>query len=231
MVTQGQQNQVTRDSMSSEPTTQPIIKVKTDNLKVEEGSHESTSKTLGNAWIVGSSTNGIVGTNVGTQGGGQQVVGGTSSRTSRVERVVNNNNNHIERFNFDNHEGSSTTATGWGGGTVSFTTGQVAESSAIYIDHGVCSSAVIVSVEGDVTDLTYKLGTNGVDFTTAVVGTRLSFTGTESALYWQATASDTATLTAIRISYQQSFATNAIVDELGNNIVDESGNNINEIYF
>lgn len=68
-----------------------------EDIIIEEQSTKISTKTLGNAWIVGSSTNGLVGTNTGTVGGGQQVVGG-SGRVTTLQRVVNPLNTFREHF-------------------------------------------------------------------------------------------------------------------------------------
>lgn len=56
-----------------------------------------TKDTIGHSWIVGSSTNGLVGTNTGTQDGQQQVVGG-AGRTQTAVRVLNAGNKFREHF-------------------------------------------------------------------------------------------------------------------------------------
>ncbi len=110
MVTAGIANQRTRDQIGSEPTTKIIGVLWQENVLVEEGPSQVTTNTIGNSWIVGSSTNGIVGANTGTQGGGQQVVGG-SGRVTTIVKVVNPSNRFIERFAFDNFKDSTETNT------------------------------------------------------------------------------------------------------------------------
>ncbi len=68
-----------------------------ETVGVEEQSTIVKNNTLGNAWIVGTSTNGIVGTNTGTGGGGQQVVGGSGRVEIRI-RVVNPLNTFRDHF-------------------------------------------------------------------------------------------------------------------------------------
>lgn len=46
------------------------------------------SKTLGNAWIVGSLGNGKVGTNIDTQNGQQQVVGGANRIRTLLYTII-----------------------------------------------------------------------------------------------------------------------------------------------
>jgi len=101
-----------RDQLGKNPDVLPLLNADYyEYVTLEEGPALAKEKTLGNAWIVGSSTNGIVGTNTGTEGGGQQVVGG-SGRTETVIRVVNNNNRFVEVFAFDEMiDTTNTTAT------------------------------------------------------------------------------------------------------------------------
>lgn len=68
-----------------------------EKILFEENSTVFRRDTFGNSWIVGSSTNGLVGTNTGTQGGGQQVVG-SSARVVTKLAVVNPNNTYREHF-------------------------------------------------------------------------------------------------------------------------------------
>jgi len=87
-----------RDQLGKNPDVLPLLNADYyEYVTLEEGPALAKEKTLGNAWIVGSSTNGIVGTNTGTEGGGQQVVGG-SGRVTTVVRVVSANNKFHEFF-------------------------------------------------------------------------------------------------------------------------------------
>ena len=56
-----------------------------------------SGNTLGHSWIVGSTTNGIVGTNLNTEDGQQQVVG-SAGRGQAISRVVNPKNIYREFF-------------------------------------------------------------------------------------------------------------------------------------
>ena len=220
------QTQETRYQIGSEPTIQPIIKVKNENLYVEEGPTQVNSSSIGNSWIAGSSTNGIVGVNTGTQGGGQQVVGG-SGRIARPKRVTNNNNKHIERYFQTNFDESNITTADWDGdGELDFTSGEVAQSTPVYYDSGIASSAT-VTVEGTGTgNLSLELSTDGVIFSAATFGVQFTFSAEERAIYYKITASGSATLTVLFVDYNTT-AINEIpflVDELDNNVVDESGN-------
>jgi len=56
-----------------------------------------SGNSLGHSWIVGSSTNGIVGANINTEDGEQQVVGG-AGRGQALMRIVNPKNTYREYF-------------------------------------------------------------------------------------------------------------------------------------
>ncbi len=91
--------QDTRDNIAARDTTRDlIIKRNKEIIYVEENTTIAKTEALGNGWIVGSATNGIVGINTGTQGGGQQVVGGLAGLAAVIARVVNPNNTFREHF-------------------------------------------------------------------------------------------------------------------------------------
>ncbi len=73
------------------------IKRKTETLVIESNTLSLSKKSLGDSWICGSSTNGLVGTNTATEGGGQQVVGG-SGRVDVLQAVVNPNKVYREHL-------------------------------------------------------------------------------------------------------------------------------------
>lgn len=199
MLVGGKKNQVTRDSVSSEPSTQIIVIPWTARVGLEVEPIEVTTETIGDSWIVGSSTNGIVGPNTNTQGGGQQVVGG-SGRVETVEKVINVANKAIQRFNTTTFEDPSTTATGWGTGTVSFTVGQVATSLAVYKDNANVLTAIL-SVD-DATNLSFELsadgGSNWESVTPQVLHT---FTNVGNDLRFRATASGVAAISLLTVNY------------------------------
>lgn len=79
-------NQQTRDSIGSNPSILPIPKIFKEELRIHEEPLVIYDRDIDNSWIVGSSTNGIVGTWTGTVGGGQLVVGDTTN-TQALLRV------------------------------------------------------------------------------------------------------------------------------------------------
>ena len=53
--------QRTRDELSSEPDIQPIYKVKSELIQVEEGATQVCTETIGNSFILGHPLNGVLG--------------------------------------------------------------------------------------------------------------------------------------------------------------------------
>jgi hypothetical protein len=68
-----------RDSIATDPQILSIPNIFGEQLKVWEEPHIVIDRDIDNSWIVGSPTNGLVGTNTATAGGGQQVVGNTNN--------------------------------------------------------------------------------------------------------------------------------------------------------
>lgn len=62
-----------------------FVKRKVETLVIDDDDLRLFKKSIGNSWIVGSPTNGIVGPNTNTVGGGQQVVG-ASERTINLRQ-------------------------------------------------------------------------------------------------------------------------------------------------
>jgi len=104
-------HQQTRDSIGSEPTILDIHKVRQCNIFMEQGPTQEKQQTEGHSFILGSSTNGILGTNTGTEDGQQQTLGDTTVTT--VVRVLNVGNKYVERFSFDNFKDTSITTATW----------------------------------------------------------------------------------------------------------------------
>ena len=91
-------NQSTSDNLNPADSTVPLLKKTDEVIREREVVSIISTQTIGNSWIAGSATNGLVGTNTATQGGGQQVVGGSGRGESIVTNVVSPNNVFRERF-------------------------------------------------------------------------------------------------------------------------------------
>ena len=89
-----------RDQLGNDPDVTFFLNADYDEtIVVEEQSTIIKTEELGNGWIVGTASNGIVGVNTGTVGGGQQIVGGSFGTAEILIRVVNPNNTFREHFN------------------------------------------------------------------------------------------------------------------------------------
>ena len=108
MFDSGIQNQQTRDELATNPNEFDIVKFIAETIIVEEGPTVSSTTGIGDAWIVGSSTNGLVGPNTNTAAGTQQIVGGTNTTT--ITAVMNPSKIFHEHFNFTLFKGTPFTA-------------------------------------------------------------------------------------------------------------------------
>jgi len=172
------------------------------NVTQRSGRLRTRTNTLGNSWIVGSSTNGLVGTNTATQGGGQQVVG-ADSRVMTIVGVENTSDTFYERFNFNTYiDTSTTTATpDYTNEDTDFTSSEILQSLACYYGSSTITKATLTS--DSTTNLTFKLSSDGgSNWETVTSGTIHTFTNTGSDLRYQATASDTATISLIKLTYE-----------------------------
>ena len=99
-----------KDQLGTNPETTFLLNADYfETLGIEEGPTKVSKKTLGHSWIVGSTTNGLVGTNTSTEDGQQQVVGG-HNRVETLHRIVNPNNTFHEHFRDTEYQDTPTTA-------------------------------------------------------------------------------------------------------------------------
>jgi len=194
-------NVLTRDQLGRPEEAGFFVKKTEEIIIVEEGPVRITRNVIGNSWIVGSSTNGIVGTNTSTQGGGQQVVG-SSGRSDVVEYVVAPNDRHVERFTTTNFKDTgSTTATWVETGTCSFTNTQIAQ-SLLFSANGTNIVSAILTVDDD-TNLTLQMSVDGINFETASNGVEHVFTNTGSTLYFKLIATGVASISELIIDVKR----------------------------
>jgi hypothetical protein len=189
-----------RQQISSEPDVQPIAKVKVENVYVGEASVKIQKRTLGNAWIVGSSTNGIVGPNTNTQNGLQQVVGG-AGREDVVAAVLNSGDKHIQRFNNTEFFDSTNSTGDWNSGNISLTSGETIRSTIIAFNGNNIGFATLNTDNSD-NDLTYYLSANdGTNWEEVTPGVQHTFTNTGTKLKWRVDSTGTQSITRIIVSY------------------------------
>ena len=170
------------------------------NVTNRQGRIKIRSDTLGNSWIVGSSTNGIVGTNTSTQGGSQQVVG-ESSRTETILHVINPGDTMYERFNFTTFvdTGNTTATVDVTNEDVDFTSAEILTS--LSVAKGVTYSTAKLTSDST-TNVTFEMTADGgSNWQTATSGSTLTFTDTGTDLRYRVTASGNATIGEIKIEY------------------------------
>lgn len=116
----------------TDDTRQIVFKRISEQVLLEENTTVIETDTYGHSWIVGSSTNGLVGTNTATEDGQQQVVG-SAGRVQTIVSVLNINNIFREYFRDASFEDTSYTTADWSdtSGECNFTTGEIAQSLTI----------------------------------------------------------------------------------------------------
>jgi len=163
----------------------------------EENSTRIINDTYGDSFILGSASNGILGTSEL----------GASARVETLVSVVNPNNTFRERFSDATFEDTGTTTADWADtvGTLVMTNTEVAQSLACVLNDGTIRKATI-SVEvsaGSITNLTFELSANAdSDFESVTHNTEHAFTTTGVDLRFKITASDSVTITLVKITYE-----------------------------
>jgi len=163
------------------------------------------TSTIGNAWIVGSSTNGIVGTNTGTQNGLQQIVGAGSRGAYVIQQIVNHN--FVWRTLLSSAEdaywtdtGNTTATVDTSANTITFTAGQQWQSNKI-TTHTTNLIKATLSFLTTATNLTcYLSADNGVNWETVTNGVQNIFVHAGTNIKIKIVASGSATIT-IRDAY------------------------------
>lgn len=196
--------QNTSDNLNPADSTMPLLKKSGEILRIREKTSYVMTSTLGHSWIVGSSTNGLVGTNVGTQDGQQQVVGGAGRVESRTS-VVNPNNTYNETFDFTTFEDTGVTTADWADtpGSLIMTAGEIAQSTAVaYGGNTITYATITITVSaGSVSDLTITLTANGSSFEASTNATIHNFTTTGTDLRFKITSAGNVTVSDVQIQY------------------------------
>lgn len=107
-ITQNQQR--IADNLNPSDSVLPILKQHKESVDCHECGSTYFTETIGESWIVGSSTNGLVGTNTGTQSGSQQVVGGSGRGGLILISATNPNDEWKEFLEFSNYVDTSETS-------------------------------------------------------------------------------------------------------------------------
>jgi len=127
-------SQQVQDNINPTSDVVPILKRGSDTIVLEEGPTIVKTQDIGNSFIIGHSTNGVLGDTTG--GGGEQIILGDDSGVEVFKSVSSPNNTFREHFRFTDFEDSSGTAT-WDTTTnfrINFTSGQVGLFKSVYLD-------------------------------------------------------------------------------------------------
>jgi hypothetical protein len=198
-------NQLTRDELSSEPDVQPIYKVKSEKVIIELGPIKQSDNQAGHSFILGHTSNGVMGSPA-LGDDGSQVVLGEAGRSETVLNVFNVNKFFIERFNFTTFNATGSTTADWAvtTGLLEFTTGEVAVSKECAFNDGTITRATmnLTPVTGVTTDLTLELTADGgSNWESVTLSVEHTFTNTGNDLRFRLTASGTVSLSLMTISY------------------------------
>jgi hypothetical protein len=119
---------------------------------------------------------------------------GTSHISSTaVVRVVNNNNEFLEYFNHSDFKNVANTTATWGSGTLSFTSGQIAQSESVALGSGTIVQATL-NVTSSSGTFTYYLSANGgSNWETVTPDVIYTFTNSGSDLRWKVSESGAST--------------------------------------
>ena len=156
------------------------------NVTQRLGRTRTRTSTIGDSWKVGSSTNGLVGTNTATQGGGQQVVG-SSGRTTTTVGVENPSDLFRERFNFSTYIdlGNSTGNLDATNEKYEFDSGEILTSLSAYLGGRTISKATLTS--DNTINLGFEMTADNTNWETVTSGTEHTFTNTGSDLRYRVT--------------------------------------------
>ena len=215
----GAKSQRVRDEISEEPSVQPVHKVRVETCICEPSPILVGERDIDDSFIVGHSTNGIVGTTTGS-GGGQVVIGPTDNSFT-VDRVFNINNIFNERFNYitdvvtssDSYsqytfvDDDNTTAT-ISTGTIVISSTEVLQSRCLAYDStntyritrfipGSIGGTVIWSIG------TAATPTGSITWEAISTGTDVTLSNPNKALFYKGTGSTgVATVTRVKIIYK-----------------------------
>lgn len=166
-----------------------FVKRPRDEVIVEDGPCYITSVGIGNSFIIGHPTNGVIGTANAVNG--QQIVIGEANRGTIITKVVNAFNMFREHFVNTYFKDSTYTTADWASvdESLKLTNGEIAQSSEIVYNDGTISFATIYlnyNSEDD-TYLTLQMTADGTNWETVTSDTEHSFTNTGTDLRFRIT--------------------------------------------
>lgn len=202
--------QRTRDELSPEPSTHEVYKVKSEIINVEEGPTQVNLIGGGHAFIIGDTTNGVLGTANGVDG--SQITLGTASLGTGTSEyyIFNPSNLFNERFNFTtfvdttNSTGTQSTSAG----TYTVGSGEILYSGNVIYEPNTNIYRVKVYVDADDDTLltayvrTLTRAGSAYPWEPVTLSTNYELTTPEEKLQYRVDCSGgTAEITRVRIKY------------------------------
>ena len=188
-----------RDEIGTPADAGSVFKVKKEKLVLKELATRVSTRTIGDSFILGHSTN-------GTLGSSNSNVLGDDRGAITVIRVVNPNNTFQEYFRTDTFKGASTTAdwdttNHW----LEIAHNETCILSSIYKNNDtIYTITITMESDDDVTDLLIFLSANGGSNYEAVIhNTKHTFsnTGTDLRILLGNTSGSTITITKVKVTY------------------------------
>lgn len=167
-----------------------------EKIIMEEDATKIWRDTYGSSFILGSSTNGILGTSKL----------GESARVVTLHSVVNPNNVFREHFRDTTFRDDSETTAVWGTpeGQAVFTAGQIISSKSIAYNDGNVTKATMMSVvsSGSIVDLVFNLSADGgSNWESVTDSTEHVFSASGIDLRFKMTASGDVVVSDVQVSY------------------------------
>jgi len=211
--------QDTRDNIGARDSTRDILlKRNNEAVFLEENTTRIQGETLGHSFVLGSTGNGKLGTNIDTQDGQQQVLG-SAGRVAGVIRVVNPNNTFREHFRDATFHDTNEPATAYWDTTnfkLAMTDSDdqkrayntIATSTAIFVNNKVVTRATFnadeTKYENDIIKY-YLSADNGVNWEEVTLGVEHTFTNNGTTLKFRVVfignGSSSTWIENIRINY------------------------------
>jgi hypothetical protein len=191
-----------KNNLGEMDTEKSIVFIRnSEKVMLEEQGSTSSTESIGNSTILGSSTNGLFGTNTGTANGLQQLLG-EHGRVEVEQKRTAPNRTFRTRFSTTDYK-----STGWAGipaawvgdGVVTFEDGYYARSETLFNCGTVKTATIYVD---DPINLTFELTANGgTNWETVTHNTLHTFTNQGTDLRFRITATGNAEISFLRITY------------------------------
>jgi|TARA_Y100000310_G_scaffold140352_1_gene139763 hypothetical protein len=185
----------TKDNLGEKDDTRELVlKRNRETINVKELSTVISTQTIGNSFILGHATNGVLGTSML----------GDDLGTASVIRVTNPANIYTEQFLDTTFRDTGNTTADWAVvvGQADFVNLEVATSEIIALNSATYTEATLTVVGTTVTNLTLELQFDGNNWESATNGVTLTAANPSNAgIKFRLTATGNATVTSLTIEY------------------------------